>query len=112
MTDRSPLAPILRRQRRDVRLLYRAFADAIGNAVDRLPGDHDRPLTEADRQVIMREVDAALDVLWGRDGAIGHIVTRDTRTARLLPLEGAVRRWKRAMPRSLRERVEQEARGG
>lgn len=112
MTDRDPLRAIQQRQRRDIFGLYRTLDDAIQNAVDRLPGERDRPITEADRVAIMREVDRSLGVLWGAGGAVEQIVTRDTRAARLVPLEAAVRRWKRAVPRSLWERIEGEARDG
>jgi hypothetical protein len=113
MTD--PLRTVDQRQRRDVRMLYRTLADAIGNAVDRLPGERDRPVTEADRAAIMREVDAGLDVIWGQkrgaESAVRTIVTRDTRAARLKPLDAAVTAWRRAMPQQLWARVKQEAVG-
>lgn len=113
MTD--PLRTLDQRQRRDIRALYTTLADAVENAVTRQlrTGDGSRPITEADRQAIMREVDHGLDVLWGHergaDSAIRQIVTRDTRAARLQPLNDAVRRWKNAMGRRLWERVRQEA---
>jgi hypothetical protein len=110
----DPLRAIVARQRRDVSLLHDVLADAIENAVRRhtAPG---QPITHLDRLHIMREVDAALDVIYGRapgdsDAALRDVVLRDTRAARLLPLDEAVKEWRSAMPTSLRERVEADAR--
>lgn len=117
MTDR--LATIHRRQRRDIRLLYATLSDAVENAIARQTRQKagGEAITEADRQAVMREVDAALDVIWGRfpgdpDGAIRQVVLRDTRAARLQPLDAAVREWRKAMPRGLRGLIETEARRG
>lgn len=113
MTDRSPLAGIVHRQRRDIRLLYRTLADSIRNATAQHPNP-DRPITEADRLAIMREVDRGLDVIWGAhkgdpNAAIRQITIRDTRAARYRPLDEAIKVWRQALPRQLRQRIEKEA---
>ncbi len=113
--QRDPLGGIVRRQRRDIRLLYRTLADAVRNSMAQHP-DPNRPITEADRVAIMREVDRGLDVIWGTrpgdpNAAIRQITLRDTRAARFRPLDAAIKGWRKAMPRQLRERIEQEAQG-
>lgn len=113
MSDRDPLSSIVRRQRRDIRLLYRTFADSVRNAVAQHP-DPDRPITEADRVAIMHEVDAGLDVIWGAypgdpNAAVRQITVRDTRAVRFRALDTAIKDWRRALPPPLRERIEQEA---
>lgn len=113
MTDRDPLATIIRRQRRDVRLLYRTLADSVRAAVGREDAPQ-RAVTEADRVRIMRAVDEGLGVIWGRyhgdeDAAMRHIILRDTAAARYRPLDAAVRDWRRALPATVRERIEEEA---
>lgn len=110
----DPLAGVFRRQRRDIRLLYRTFADAIRNTEAR-DGNPDRPITEADRVAIMREVDAGLNVVWGAyrgdpNAAVRQITLRDTRAAHYRPLDMAIKDWRQALPRSLRMRIEEEAR--
>ena len=112
MTDRSPVDGLMRRQRRDIRLLYRTLGDAVRNAVTSA-GAPDRVITEADRAAIMREVDRGLDAIWGNapgsDSAMRRIVVRDTQAARFRSLERAVGDWRRALPRALRARIEEEA---
>jgi len=108
MTD--ALTSIARRQRQDINILYATLSDAIDNAVARhaTPGQQ---MTETVRRQIMAEIDRSLDVIYGRypgdeRAAIRAIVIRDTRLARLAPLDVAVRRWRKAMPNDLRTRVE------
>lgn len=112
----DPLRILEQRQRRDVRLLYSVLSDSLANTLDRqLRGQNGgRPITEVDRRAIMRHVDRGLAVIYGPqkgiDGALTEIVVRDARAARFEPLDTAVSTWKKAMGRTLGERVESEAR--
>lgn len=109
------LRTIEQRQRRDVRLLYSTLGDAITNAFARhtTPG---MPITMLDRLRIMADVDRSLAVIYGPqkgiDGALIEIVVRDTTAARFEPLDAAVSTWRDVMSRTLRERVESEAKLG
>jgi hypothetical protein len=115
----DPLAPLVRRQRRDINTLFAVLADSLNNAVHRLLQGQDgqRVITEADRIAMMRHIDRDLDIIWGArpddpDAAVRQIVVRDTRVARFRPLDAAVKRWRRVMTPALQERVEREARRG
>lgn len=62
----------------------------------------------------MRHVDRGLAVIYGRyngdpDSALTEIVVRDATAARFEPLDVSVTRWRAVMSRTLRERVESEA---
>jgi hypothetical protein len=112
----DPLAPLVRRQRRDINTLFGTLADAMENAFARhtTPG---QPVTNTDRVRIMADVDRALDVIYGNrpndpEAALWTVVVRDTRAARFRPLDAAVKRWKGAMTSALRARVEREAQRG
>lgn len=112
----DPLQPILTRQRRDVALLFETLGDAIANALVRA-GATNQPMTPGTYRTVMQEVDAGLDVIFGRfpgdpNAAVRQVVVRDSRLARLQPLDAAVRRWQGAMTLALRSRVEEEARRG
>lgn len=112
MTDRDPLGSIHRRQRRDIDLLYATLAVAVSNAVADMPGD--QLLTSLHRDAILREVDAGLNVIWGRypgdpDAAIHQVVVRDTGAARFGPLDAAVQDWRKAMDKDLLALIDEEA---
>jgi hypothetical protein len=106
---------IEQRQRRDVRLLYATLGDAITNAFARHTTSG-TPITTLDRLRIMADIDRSLAVIYGPqrgiDGALTEIVTRDATAARFEPLDAAVKQWRGVMSRTLRERVESEARSG
>lgn len=111
MTD--PLVPIARRQRQDITLLFMTLADGIANAAAQSP-DADGAMTGADQARIIAEVERGLDVIFGRrrgddEAALRTIVIRDTRLARLAPLDTSVKKWRKAMGPELRARVEAEA---
>lgn len=112
----TPLRIIEQRQRRDVRILYTTLSDSIENAFARHT-THGRPIATLDRLRIMADVDRSLAVIYGRyhgdlDSALTEIVVRDATAARFEPLDLSVTRWRAVMSRTLRERVEAEARNG
>lgn len=108
----NPLAPIQRRQRQDIALLFETLGDAISNAVAHASAP-DAAMSAADRLRIMGEVDIALAAIWGHaeggESAIRDIVLRDTQLARLAPLDAAVKQWRKVLPSDLRARIEMEA---
>jgi hypothetical protein len=108
----DPLAPIERRQQRDISLLYRTLADSIRNAVADLPAD--QLATGADTGPILQAVEEGLDVIYGRfegdqDAALRALVLRDADQARLLPLDEAVQGIRDALPAELLDLVDREA---
>ena len=113
----DPLRTIERQQRRDIRLLYTVMADAIESAATRQKRQKasGAPITEADRSAIMREVDDALAAIWGRfrgdpDAEKRRIGLREAHAAQLVPLDDAVKRLRKVLPRSVMQRIEAEAR--
>ena len=112
MTD--PLAPIERRQRQDVNLLYRTLADALRNATAGM--DPEQTVTAIEASQIRRAVEKGVGVIFGRfpgdtTAAIRTMVVQDAARARLQPLDAMVKRYRQAMSPRLRELVEADARG-
>jgi hypothetical protein len=107
----DPLAPIERRQQRDINLLYRTLADSIRNAAADLSAD--RLVTGADTGPILQALEEGLDVIYGRfegdlDAALRALVIREADQARLLPLDEAVQGIRAALPAELLDLMDHE----
>jgi hypothetical protein len=107
----NPLAPIERRQQRDINLLYRTLADSIRNAAADLPAD--QLAAGGDVGPILQAVEEGLDVIYGRferdsDAALRALVIRDSDQARFLPLDEAAQSIRDALPAELLTLVDRE----